>query len=83
MTAKGRPVTRLHDPFSRNAPPKALCHPGAHDAIDMWDGQCEAILGELALHGKNEDLSPGALIGKGLKQTGRHVPGHHRQAPDA
>ncbi|CAN0212477.1 unnamed protein product, partial [Ectocarpus fasciculatus] len=65
-----RPV-QFHDVTTPSAPTrhaKAHCHPAAHDAIDMWDGQWGAIMGELALHAKEEEISPGALILEGLKK---------------
>ncbi|CAM9687605.1 unnamed protein product, partial [Ectocarpus sp. 12 AP-2014] len=61
---------QLHDvttPFAAS-PPAAVCHPDAHDAIDMWVGQLDAILGELALHAQEEERSTGALISQGLRK---------------
>ncbi|CAN0230953.1 unnamed protein product, partial [Ectocarpus sp. 13 AM-2016] len=61
---------QLHDvttPFAAS-PPAAVCHPDAHDAMEMWVGQLEAILGELALHAQEEERSTGALIAQGLRK---------------
>ncbi|CAM9928772.1 unnamed protein product [Ectocarpus sp. 8 AP-2014] len=86
----GLPMTsrsiQLHDVTTPLAarPPAAVCHPDAHDAIDMWVGQLEAILGELALHAQKRYTSPGALIGEGLHKIAAGISqGVTGKVPDA
>ncbi|CAB1110379.1 unnamed protein product [Ectocarpus sp. CCAP 1310/34] len=78
---------QLHDVTTPVAasPPAAVCHPDAHDAIDMWVGQLEAILGELALHAQKEERSAGALIAQGLRKiaAGIYPGGITGKVPDA
>ncbi|CAN0411269.1 unnamed protein product, partial [Ectocarpus sp. 12 AP-2014] len=67
MTSRDVRLQDVTTPFAAS-PPAAVCHPDAHDAIDMWVGQLDAILGELALHAQEEERSTGARISQGLRK---------------
>ncbi|CAM9492115.1 unnamed protein product [Ectocarpus sp. 8 AP-2014] len=74
----------LTTPFAAS-PRVAVCHPDAHDAIDMWVGQLEAILGELAHHAQKDERSTRALIAQGLRKiaAGIYPRGITGKVPDA